>query len=65
MTAYTHAEWHVVPGREDDFVAAWEELGAWTKTFAPDAAGTLLRDRGDPTRFVSFGPWPSAEHAAE
>lgn len=27
---WTHGTWTVTPGRESDFVRAWEELGEWT-----------------------------------
>lgn len=27
---WTHGTWTVTPGRESDFVRAWEELGDWT-----------------------------------
>jgi quinol monooxygenase YgiN len=61
VTVYTHGTWIVKPGREDEFVAAWRELGAWTLGRIPAAHGTLLRDREIPNRFVSFGPWESIE----
>ena len=57
---YTLAIWTTKPGREEDFVVAWRELGRWTlETRAELTSGTLLQDRERPTRFVSFGPWPS------
>ncbi len=62
---YTHGTWKVKRGREDEFIDAWRELAEWTKTQFPDARGTLLRDRADPRRFVSFGPWPSLEAIEE
>lgn len=62
MTAvYTAGIWTVKPGREDEFVALWRELAAWTATAFPGARGTLLRDREQPNRFLSFGPWESVE----
>ena len=51
------------PGLEDEFVRLWLELGDWTTANFPGARGTLLRDAVQGNRFVSFGPWPSAEHA--
>lgn len=63
MTVYTLGIWIVKPGREGDFVAAWDALGQWTvERF--ETHGTLIRDREDPQRFISFGPWRSAEEAA-
>ena len=63
MTVYALGAWYVKPGREDDFVAAWDRLGRWTIENGFESAGTLLRDRSEPTRFLSFGPWRSAEDA--
>lgn len=62
MGVYTVGVWVVKEGREDDFVRAWEALGQWTveEGFAPH--GTLVRDRSNPRRYISFGPWPTAEH---
>jgi quinol monooxygenase YgiN len=61
--AYTLTTWVVKPGREEEFVRAWRELGAWSRAQAADARGTLVRDREAPNRFVSFAPWPSAAAA--
>jgi heme-degrading monooxygenase HmoA len=59
---YTLGEWNVKPGREDEFVAAWREMAEWTADeFAPGATAVLVRDRANPSRFVSFGPWESEE----
>jgi heme-degrading monooxygenase HmoA len=58
---YTCGTWTVAPGREDDFVAAWQDLASWT---AANVAGadwaTLVQDAERPERFLSFGPWESA-----
>lgn len=61
---WTHAIWTVSPGREGEFVRAWEELGNWTVSAFPGAHGTLLRDTERPNVFISFGPWPDKEAAA-
>jgi heme-degrading monooxygenase HmoA len=59
---WTHGVWRVKPGREDEFVEAWQELAregmAELDTVEPP---TLLRDRERPTEFVSFGPWQDLE----
>ena len=60
---YTHGTWQVKPGQEDEFVRRWHELADWTIANFPGARGTLLRDVAASSRFVSFGPWPTAEHA--
>ncbi len=62
---YTAGVWRVKPGRADEFVAAWTEFADWT---AANVAGAgwvkLLRDRDDPDRFVTIGPWDSPEAIA-
>ena len=63
MTVYTLGVWHVKRGREEEFVRAWDELARWTVESGHESHGTLVRDREVPYRFVSFGPWPSAEAA--
>jgi heme-degrading monooxygenase HmoA len=65
VTVYTMGVWRVKPGREDDFVNAWDELARWTVEAGFESTGTLLRHRTQPGRFVSFSPWPSLEAAEE
>jgi heme-degrading monooxygenase HmoA len=59
---YTCGIWTVIAGREDDFVAAWEDLARWTKENV-DGAGwaELVQDEERPNRFLTFGPWKNAE----
>jgi quinol monooxygenase YgiN len=59
MAVYTSGRWKVAPGKEDDFVSAWAELATRTRGDFPESTAVLLRDREDPTLFLSFGPWPS------
>jgi len=63
---YTYADWVIREGREDEFVQAWTEFVDWSAT-ETDAAlgGLLLQDSSDPRRFISIGPWRSAEEAYE
>jgi heme-degrading monooxygenase HmoA len=60
MSVYTMGVWQVKAGCEEDFVAAWQEMAEWTMREVEGAqpGGTLLRDREQPSRYVSFGPWP-------
>jgi heme-degrading monooxygenase HmoA len=58
---YTAGVWTVKAGREEEFIRLWRRLGERTLEDFPDAAGTLLRDRDRPNRFISFGPWASVE----
>jgi heme-degrading monooxygenase HmoA len=65
MPVYTLGIWTVQPGHEDDFVDAWKELADRTKADFPDETATLLRDRDQPNRFISFGPWESLAQIEE
>lgn len=57
-TLYTHGEWTVKKGREAEFVAAWSDFARWTVDSVEGSSwAKLLRDRDEPRRFVSFGPW--------
>jgi heme-degrading monooxygenase HmoA len=58
---YTCGSWTVIPGREDDFVAAWADLAGWTKANVEGAGwAELVQDTEQPNRFLTFGPWESA-----
>jgi heme-degrading monooxygenase HmoA len=59
MSVFTLGVWTVKNGREDDFVRSWRDLAERTKDDFPEATATLLRDRDQQNRFVSFGPWES------
>jgi heme-degrading monooxygenase HmoA len=63
---YTSGTWIVESANEEEFVVAWTELALWTREeIAPGARAILLRDRDDPSRFVSFGPWESDQEMAD
>jgi heme-degrading monooxygenase HmoA len=63
-TVYTYADWLIVAGREDEFVEAWTQFVDWSLEDGSGAlGGMLLRDSSDPRRFISIGPWTSAEAA--
>ncbi len=55
---YTHGIWRVRPGKEDEFVAAWQDLAEWALAEIEGAQGArLLQNRDEPTHFYTFGPW--------
>jgi heme-degrading monooxygenase HmoA len=57
---YTCGIWTVKPGRDEQFIAAWQDLANWTSREVPGSIwAKLLRDRSAPDRFISFGPWES------
>jgi quinol monooxygenase YgiN len=62
MAVYTSGDWHPKPGREQEFIDAWRELASWsTSEYGPNGWGKLLRDKEDPSHFISVGKWPDAE----
>ena len=68
MEIYTLGRWVVLPGREDEFIAAWKDLGTVFLSLEhppPAGSGTLVRSLDDPTLFYSFGPWDDPAHVAE
>jgi heme-degrading monooxygenase HmoA len=61
VAVYTLGIWTVKPGREDDFAKAWQDFAERTSADFGGATATLLRDREQPNRFISFGPWESLD----
>ena len=61
MAIYTAGLWTVKPGKEAQFVEAWQELAASSAQEFPGASAVLLRDRDGPNVFLSCGPWQSLE----
>jgi heme-degrading monooxygenase HmoA len=59
---YTVGIWTAKEGKEDEFAREWTEFARWTSEHQPGAADAyLLQDAAHPQRFISFGPWESAE----
>jgi heme-degrading monooxygenase HmoA len=58
---YTNGIWHVKPGHEDDFIAAWKDFVSWGAEQPGSQTFRLVRDLEDPARFMSFAPWDSFE----
>jgi heme-degrading monooxygenase HmoA len=58
---YTETAWVVKPGQEDEFVRRWQDWAEWTALQGLTASAKLLRDVEQPNRFLSFGPWESAD----
>jgi len=61
---YTGADWLIHEGRQEEFVKAWTDFVEWSlQEDAGAVGGMLLRDGSDPRRFLSIGPWTSADAA--
>jgi quinol monooxygenase YgiN len=62
MALYTSGTWVVKEGSEQASIDAWRDIAEWTSS---EMTGTrwakLMQDDENPNRFLSFGPWESAE----
>lgn len=60
---YTHGQWLVKDGHEDEFIRLWLELAGWTSGSGEEnGSRLLLQDKRDSRRFSSFGgPWESMD----
>lgn len=62
---YTAGVWRVKTGEEHRFIEAWSDFASSTKaTFEGATSAILLQDAADSRRFISVGPWRSAEDIA-
>jgi heme-degrading monooxygenase HmoA len=61
VSIYTLGIWTVTPGREQEFIDAWHAMASATQAEFPGASAILLRDRDEPSRFISSGPWESLD----
>jgi heme-degrading monooxygenase HmoA len=62
MNVYTTGSWRPNPGSEEAFVEAWSEFAGWASSMPGAGALRLVRDLGEPSRFVSFGAWEDIDH---
>lgn len=59
---YTVGLWLAKPGKESEFISAWDEFAKWTIEHYKSAEnGQLLQDDENPRRLISFGPWKIAQ----
>jgi heme-degrading monooxygenase HmoA len=56
---YTFGSWLVKPGKEGDFILAWETFARWTGEHQPGMEGEarLLQDIDETRHFISIGRW--------
>ena len=66
MNIYSCGIWTVKPGKETEFIHAWQTFANWTsKNQAGMGSAHLLQDMEHANRFLSFGPWESIEKIQE
>ena len=58
---WTQGFYRVKPGCEEEFARVWRELAEHAVAEFGVAPPTFLRDRDDPSMFVTFGAWDSLE----
>ena len=64
---YTYGMWPVRPGKEAEFIEAWQALNEIFRTLPnPPGPGQsmLIQNVADPLQFCSLGPWRSSEDLA-
>lgn len=62
---YTSGTWRVKPGKEAEFIEAWQAFADWTSgNQSGSGEGILLQNEENPQSFLSLGPWDSAESIA-
>jgi quinol monooxygenase YgiN len=62
ISMYTSGVWIVRKGREDEFARRWQESADSLSLDYPEVAFRLLRDHGNPQRFISLGDgWRNPE----
>lgn len=59
---YTAGRWTVKPGKEQEFIQAWQEFADWTGKHQVGAGeARLMQDIEHPNRLISFGDWDTPE----
>jgi quinol monooxygenase YgiN len=59
---YTSGQWLVKPGKEPEFISAWDTFVQWTVLNQAGAgSGHLIQDTANSRSFLSFAPWDSQD----
>ena len=62
MKHYSIGAWTIKPGRENEFISAWNGFAQWTTEVTFGASqGTLVQDIDEPRLFYCFWPFNSAD----
>jgi heme-degrading monooxygenase HmoA len=65
METYTSGTWTVRAGEEEAFIDDWRAFAETASSIAGSGTLRLTRELGDPSRFLSFAAWESADAARE
>lgn len=58
---FASGNWHVVAGKEQEFIERWTEFLQWTRAAHPAlVSATLIREGQDQGHFLSFAQWHDA-----
>ena len=59
---YNSGQWLVKPGKEAEFISAWDTFAKWTVLNQAGAgSGHLIQDTANSRSFLSFSPWDSQD----
>ena len=59
--SFASGTWHVLPGKDAEFVHAWTEFLQWTSRAYPGlVVASLLKNEDTPGSYVSFAEWGDA-----
>jgi len=59
---YLSGQWLVKPGKEAEFISAWDTFAQWTVLNQAGAgSGHLIQDTANSRSFLSFSPWDSQD----
>jgi quinol monooxygenase YgiN len=59
---YASGDWHVIPGKEQEFTSRWAAFLEWTRATQPAMVkADLIQDENEPSHFISFAQWEDAE----
>ena len=58
---FASGNWHVMEGKEQEFIERWREWLGWTRETQPALQhANLVQNESDPRHFISFAQWEDA-----
>ncbi len=58
---YSSGRWIVKAGEDDAFVQEWTAFVTWASNLPGSGTFRLVRDKDQPSNYLSFAPWESLE----